>query len=185
MRRVRSFPIVAAGFAVLLVALFAASCGGGEDEPTPMIGTYAITSITCGDGTPGPSWLTDRIIDGRTWKVSSTDGHVAEASFSDGACTASWSLVQTFPTSTSVAYVGTGTFVCSPSADACSDVITALFGSNLCDTANTETGTWSHTPFPEAVGGTTTFTSQAGYIATTCSDSGLTNPLSYVLTREE
>ena len=75
MRRVRSFPIFAAGFAVLLVALFAACGGGGGDEPTPMIGTYAFTSITCGDGSPGPSWLTDRIVGGRTWEVSTTDGH--------------------------------------------------------------------------------------------------------------
>ena len=82
-------------------------------------------------------------------------------------------------------FMGAGTYACSPSADACSDVSTALFGGNLCDTANTETGTFSHTPFPDAVGGTTTLTSQAGYVATICSDSGLTNPLTYVLTREE
>jgi hypothetical protein len=185
MSRGRSFPGFAAGCAVLLAALVAACGGGGEDEPTPMIGAYSWTSITCGDGTPGPSWLTDRIVDGRTWKVSSADGHVSEVRFSDGACTASWSGVQTYPTNTSFTFMGTGTFACSPSAEACSDVVTALFGSNLCDTANTETGTWSHTPFPEAVGGTLTLTSQAGYIATVCSDNGLSNPLTYVLTREE
>jgi len=175
-----------AGFVMVLVGLPLA-CGSSNTPPPPTTfsGSYAMTANHCNGG-PGLPGTAPGIEQGRSTKFEWTDaGQALTVSVSDATCTDSIGYHVTYPSDSSFTVTAFGVTTCSPnSASACASLLAAVGAlGGACGVALSGMDTWSFTAIPTAAGGTVTITTVAGDAATACSDSGLSNPLQYTLTK--